>query len=119
MKRVVYMLMALMSALLVSGCGGATGGDKKTGIYIIVNSAESTFRIVTVFANATDDTTTQRTVTGNGIHKGGEQNFLAEKCDKTWEVEVIYNDPDSTRCVQEKKVPCGGNTRFTFNNTTC
>ena len=114
--------MGLVFTLVISGCGGDgdDSGDKNTGTFTVKNSSSSTFRIVKVIANEIDETPSGQVVPGNGIHKGGQHSYTVEACDKIWVVDVIYNnDPESTRCEQVHRVPCGGNRDFVFNNTTC
>ena len=116
MKR---MMMGLAFILVISGCGDDKGSkDDPVGKITVINSAESTFRIVKIYAGDINSIPVERYMP-NGIHKGKRYSFWVDYCDGEWIVDVIYNDPGSTKCEHIYNVPCDGNTDFLFNNTEC
>ena len=89
--------------------------------FTVVNSASSTFRIVSAQAGPVGSYIGNLYIDGDGLHKGESQSYGVsnDDCDKDWKVIVYYNDPDSTVCAQTRMVPCGGAVTFVFNNTLC
>lgn len=123
MKRfVVFLGLALLIAVTSTGCETTTSVDDDTRqSFTVVNSASSTFRIVSGQAGPSGSLLGYIHFNGDGLHKGQSQSFGVgdDDCDKDWKVIVYYNDPASTACTQTKRVPCGGSAAFVFNNTLC
>ena len=113
----VLVLVAGMTA-----CESGARPDENTGqSFTVVNSASSTFRIVSAQAGPVGSFLGNLYIDGDGLHKGESQSYGVsdDDCDKDWKVIVYYNDPGSTACAQVKTVPCGGAVTFVFNNTLC
>ena len=121
MKRVVYMLIVLVLVLLVSACDPTPSREENKGIFNIINSSDSTNRIVRVYANEASSIRIRWSIPGDGIHKGDSKASLTKEgeCDISWVVEVVYNDTAMTHCRLVHYLPCGGVKDYVFNNTNC
>jgi len=112
----------LLIGAVLTGCENSTPVDDETRQYFtVVNSASSTFRIVSGQAGPVGSFLGNIYIDGDGLHKGQSQSYgvYDDECNKEWKVIVYYNDPGSTYCAQVKTVPCGGSATFVFNNTLC
>ncbi len=112
----------LVLAAGMTACESGARPDEDTGqSFTVVNSALSTFRIVSAQAGPVGSYIGNLYIHGDGLHKGGSQSYGVsdDECDKEWKVIVYYNDPGSTYCAQVRTVPCGGSATFVFNNTLC
>ena len=116
-----FSLGAALAVAGITACGGPPANGEPEQSYTIVNSASSTFRIISGEAGPVAALPRRIYFNGNGLHKGQSQRFSVQygECDTDWKVIVYYNDPGATACAQVKTVPCGGSATFVFNNTNC
>ncbi len=117
-----FLIGAVLAVAGVTACqGGPPVNDDTKQSYTVVNSASSTFRIVSGQAGPVGGLLKYIYFDGDGLHKGHSQSFGVgdNECGKDWKVFVYYNDPGSTSCSLVKRVPCGGSATFVFNNTNC
>ena len=123
MTRHSWFLIGVVLAVVgITACSGNQPVDDNTKQwYTVINSASSTYRIISGQAGPVGSVLVNIQFDGDGLHRGHSQSFgvLDDYCDKDWRVYVYYNDPGSTYCSQIKRVPCGGSATFVFNNTNC
>ena len=124
MKKMMIVLMGVIFLIHLTGCEGVVSDllHETEQSFTVVNSANSTFRIVKVEANKAGLPLQQLVIADDGIHKGKSDNFSVKdnECDVEWRVGVYYNDPIRTHCEAAKVVPCDDDPAvFTFNNTEC
>ena len=123
MKKMTIVLANLIFMFFVMGCTQPVDGvhDDTEQSFTVINSGDSTFRIVDGQANKIGENLRPLNIDGDGIHKGGSQSFSvsSDDCDNDWKIVVYYNDQDRTNCEATKFITCGRSTSFIFNNTTC
>ena len=101
----IGLIQVMLSALLLSGCGGGTSSPSKTADIVIDNV--STRDVGKVFVKKSSDKNYGENISEQPIKASTEVALSTEICDTKVDVQMIATDEESVVDFNNNNLPCG------------